>query len=165
MRLFGGDRLQGIMNTLRLEDDIPIENKLLTSTIESAQSKVESRNFSIRKNVLQFDDVMNQQREVIYQNRDEVLKGGDLKDKILQMVSSSIEANIDLFLSGETQDSWDFVGLREHYMGWLTTSEDFNYAVQELSLIHIYRRKHRRGLRFLFGFHLEFPLRCHHACP
>lgn len=67
MRLFGGERMQNMMEALNLEDDMPIENKMLTGTIESAQQKVEARNFGIRKNVLQFDDVMNRQREIIYE--------------------------------------------------------------------------------------------------
>ena len=66
MRLFGGDRINSLMESLGLEEDTPIENKMLTNSIESAQHKVESRNFAIRKNVLQYDDVMNRQREIIY---------------------------------------------------------------------------------------------------
>ena len=75
LRLFGGDRVQALMDTLNLDEDTPIENKMLTSTIESAQKKLEARNFSIRKNVLQYDDVMNQQREIIYGQRRKVLNG------------------------------------------------------------------------------------------
>ncbi|MEG0541403.1 MAG: preprotein translocase subunit SecA, partial [Angelakisella sp.] len=82
MRLFGGDRVQGLMNTLGVEEDMPIENKMLSNTIESSQSKIEGRNFQIRKNVLQYDDVMNRQREIIYGQRKKVLDGEDVSNNI-----------------------------------------------------------------------------------
>ena len=75
MRIFGGERVQGLMDTLGLDEDMPIENKLITNTIESAQKKLEASNFAIRKQVLQYDDVMNQQREIIYKQRQMVLDG------------------------------------------------------------------------------------------
>ena len=75
MRLFGGDRIQTIMDRLNVDEDMPIEASILSNTIENAQKKVEGRNFAIRKNVLQYDDVMNRQREIIYEQRDRVLNG------------------------------------------------------------------------------------------
>jgi preprotein translocase subunit SecA len=86
MRLFGGERIQGLMDTLKLEDDVPIENGMLTNSIESAQKKVEARNFGIRKSVLDFDDVMNRQRELIYGQRAKVLDGDDMSDYIQTMI-------------------------------------------------------------------------------
>ncbi len=82
MRLFGGERVQNLMDSLGLEEDVPIENKLITGTIESAQKKLEASNFAIRKQVLQYDDVMNQQREIIYGQRQKVLDGEDISAKL-----------------------------------------------------------------------------------
>src|SRR5699024_1504561 len=92
MRLFGGERVQNLMNTLGLEDDMPIENRMLTGTIESAQKKLEAQNFGIRKNVLQFDDVMNKQREIIYGQRRKVLNGEDLSATVRTMLDENIKA-------------------------------------------------------------------------
>ena len=77
MRLFGGDRINSMMDSLKIDENTPIENRILSNTIESAQRKIEGRNFGIRKNVLQFDDVMNKQREIIYAQRNKVLDGED----------------------------------------------------------------------------------------
>ena len=134
MRLFGGDRIQNLMNSLGVEDDMPIEAKMLSGTIESAQSKIESRNFQIRKNVLQFDDVMNKQREIIYSQRGKVLDGEDLHDYIMNMIDEGIPATVDNYLADdEVHDDWNLTGLREYYLGWLTTKEDFRYTTQELA--------------------------------
>ena len=105
MRIFGGERVQGLMDTLGLDEDMPIENKLITNTIESAQKKLEASNFAIRKQVLQYDDVMNQQREIIYKQRQMVLDGED----------------------------WDFAALRRHYLNWLCLPTDFNYTAEQLN--------------------------------
>ncbi|MBQ8932523.1 MAG: preprotein translocase subunit SecA, partial [Ruminiclostridium sp.] len=94
MRMFGGERVQGIMQTLGIEEDMPIENKFLTNTIESSQRKVEGRNFSIRKNVLDFDDVMSQQRMTIYTQRAKVLNGEDISDYIKSMIKDTIEESV-----------------------------------------------------------------------
>ncbi|HIY31906.1 MAG TPA: preprotein translocase subunit SecA, partial [Candidatus Evtepia faecavium] len=91
MRIFGGERVQNLMNTLGLEEDVPIENKLITNTIESAQKKLEASNFAIRKQVLQYDDVMNQQREIIYKQRQMVLDGEDISGKLHEMMRQSID--------------------------------------------------------------------------
>ena len=82
MRLFGSDNIAGIMDKLGMEDDEPIEHSLVTKSIENAQKKVEARNFSIRKHVLEYDDVMNQQREVIYAQRKKILRQEDLSGNI-----------------------------------------------------------------------------------
>lgn len=88
MRLFGSERVEGLMDRMGLDDDVPIELGFLSSQIESAQKKVEARNFDIRKHVLQYDDVMNQQRTIIYQQRRQVLEGKDLSEVIAQMRAS-----------------------------------------------------------------------------
>ena len=133
MRIFGGERVQSLMNTLGLEEDVPIENRMITSTIEGAQKKLEARNFSIRKNVLQFDDVMNQQREIIYGQRRKVLDGEDLSGQLRTMLTESIQASVNTFLAGDAADDWDFAALRRHYLGWLCTPADFHYTTEQLN--------------------------------
>ena len=108
MRLFGGERMKGIMDRLNVEEDTPIENKMLSNSIESAQRKVESRNFGIRKNVLQYDDVMNKQREVMYAERMKVLKGEDVHEQVVKYIPDYVRkvvseaVNID-----EMPEKWD----------------------------------------------------------
>ncbi|MDR3644268.1 MAG: preprotein translocase subunit SecA [Clostridia bacterium] len=133
MRLFGGDRIQNLMNTLGIEDDQPIENRMLTNSIESAQRKVEGRNFGIRKNVLQFDDVMNRQREIIYGQRRKVLDGDSMRDYVLNMVKESISRSMEQFIGHDNvADNWNLDGLRNYYLGWLTNENDFQYSRDEL---------------------------------
>lgn len=133
MRLFGGERIQSLMETLGIDENEPIENKWLTNSIENAQRKVEGRNFAIRKNVLQFDDVMNRQREVIYSQRQQVLNGESMKEYILKMIDDSINRSYEQFIGNDpTPDNWNIAGLRNYYLGWLTTEDDFNYSREEL---------------------------------
>ena len=132
MRIFGGDRVQNLMDSLGLDEDIPIENKLITNTIESAQKKLEASNFAIRKQVLQYDDVMNQQREIIYKQRQMVLDGEDISGKLHEMMRQSIDDACANYLNGETADDWDFAGLRRHFMNWLCLPTDFNYTTEQL---------------------------------
>ena len=133
MRIFGGERVQNLMNTLGLEEDMPIENKLITNTIESAQKKLEASNFAIRKQVLQYDDVMNQQREIIYKQRQMVLNGEDISSNLHDMMRQSIDDACANYLNGETPDDWDFAGLRRHFMNWLCLPTDFNYTTEQLN--------------------------------
>ena len=132
MRIFGGDRVQSLMDSLGLDEDVPIENKLITNTIESAQKKLEASNFAIRKQVLQYDDVMNQQREIIYKQRQMVLDGEDISGKLHEMMRQSIDDACANYLNGETADDWDFAGLRRHFMNWLCLPTDFNYTTEQL---------------------------------
>ncbi|WP_458255491.1 preprotein translocase subunit SecA [Dysosmobacter welbionis] len=115
MRLFGGERIQNMMEKFDLDEDTPIENKMLTKAIENAQTTVESRNFQSRKSVLEYDDVMNKQREIIYQQRREVLDGKDLKDTILSMTRNAIADHVAMAF-GEAQ-ALDAVGCREMLRG------------------------------------------------
>ncbi|MDD3894969.1 MAG: preprotein translocase subunit SecA, partial [Syntrophomonadaceae bacterium] len=112
MRLFGSSNIEGVMERLGMDDDMPIENKIISRAIENAQKKVESRNFSIRKNVLEYDDVINQQREVIYGERNKVLDGDDLKATIASMIEDVINEMVNQF-AGEAKfsDEWDLAGL------------------------------------------------------
>ena len=132
MRLFGGERLQLLMDRLNVDESQPIETKMLTSSIESAQRKVEGRNFDIRKNVLKYDDVMNTQRGIIYSQRLKVLNDDNLQDVIQDMIEETVRADVDMYLT-ETDDhaAWNLEGLRDHYLGWVTTPADLAYSPEE----------------------------------
>ena len=133
MRLFGGARVDAVMNMLGVTEDMPIEAKMLTNAVESAQRRLEERNFGIRRDVLKYDDVMNKQREVIYGQRDDVLADGNVRESIIKMIESSIAANVAQYADPTAEhDQWNLDGLRSYYMGWLTTEEDFRYSAQEL---------------------------------
>ena len=133
MRLFGGERITGVMNTLNTPEDMPIESKILTSSIESAQRRVEGKNFQIRKTVLQYDDVMNGQRDLIYKQRGQVLNGEDIKDSIKNMIKDYVASTTSLFLADtEVHDNWNIQGLKDAFAGILTTAEDFNFTPDEL---------------------------------
>jgi len=112
MRLFGAATIDGVMGRLGMDDSMPIENRMVSKGIENAQKKVEGRNFSIRKNVLEYDDVINQQREVIYGERHKILTGENLKDTIASMIDDVINTVVDSF-AGEIKysDDWDLSGL------------------------------------------------------
>ena len=133
MRLFGGERMYAIMETLNVPEDMPMENKILSNAIENAQKRVEERNFGIRKNVLQYDDVMNKQREIIYSQRDQVLTGESVRDSIMKMIDESIEGTVAQFAPNNVpHDDWNLTALREYYRGWLAGGNDFQYTAQQL---------------------------------
>ena len=132
MRLFGGDRIQAMMNSLKVEEDVPIGAKMLSNTIESAQAKVEGRNFAIRKNVLQFDDVANRQREVIYKQRQQVLDGVDISAVISKMVDDTVGETVDRFIgTSDDYHDWNLHGLRDFFLGWAITKDELVYATDE----------------------------------
>ena len=133
MRLFGGERMQNTMEKFKIEEDVPIENKMFSNAIESAQKKVEGRNFAIRKNVLQFDDVMNRQREIIYSQRDSVLNGDNIKEQILTMVKDAIKSTVSKYLPKESsKDDWNLEGLRDYYLNWLIGPDDLQFTPSEI---------------------------------
>ena len=132
VRLFGGDRIKATLEMLRVDEDMPIESKMLTNVIESSQKRVEGRNFAIRKSVLQYDDVMNRQREIIYDQRGKVLAGEDIHPFIEKMKEDTINAVCDMYLGGNIPDEWNLMGLRDHYLGVLTDENTFNYTREEL---------------------------------
>ena len=114
MKLFGSDKVKNMIAALGLPEDEPIEHGMLTKAIENAQKKVEGNNFSIRKRLLDYDQVMNEQREIVYGQRYEVLSGADLRDKIYGMIKSVIEANVNHFISDDQiPEEWDLVGLSD----------------------------------------------------
>ena len=136
MRLFGGDRITVMMDTLKVEEDMPIEAKMLTRIIESSQKKVEGRNFAIRKNVLNYDDVMSAQREIIYGQREKVLSGEDIHEYTLKMISDMISDTVDQYLIDDNiHDDWNLAGLRDRFMGLFTVSDDFRYTTEELEAV------------------------------
>ncbi len=133
MRLFGGERIDRLMETLGIDEDTPIENRLLSNSIESAQRRVEERNFGIRRDVLKYDDVMNRQREIIYGQRDTVLANGNVHDSIVKMVEESIRDNVAQYTAGDDDHTgWNLDGLRSYYHGWLADDSDFRYTPQQL---------------------------------
>ena len=112
MRLFGSSNIEGMLDKLGMDDETPIENKFITRGIESAQKKVEARNFDIRKNVLQYDDVINQQRTVIYDERKKVLLGEDLRETVVSMLDDVVTRTVEYYAGEETySDEWDLEAL------------------------------------------------------
>lgn len=115
MRLFGGERIQGFANRTSLEEDEALESRMLTKTIENAQKQIEGKNFGIRKYVLQYDDVMNKQREVIYAQRKKVLKGEDVSNAIREMIDSIIENTVEAYTTNEHYtDNWNLDKIEEN---------------------------------------------------
>ncbi|MCR5141532.1 MAG: preprotein translocase subunit SecA [Ruminococcus sp.] len=136
MRLFGGDRVTSMMDTLKVDEDMPIQSKMLTGIIESSQKKIEGRNFNIRKNVLNYDDVMNTQREIIYSQRQQVLNGEDIHESIVNMITQFVDDCVNMYLlDDEIHDDWNLEGLKEHLMNLITVESDFNYTPTELENI------------------------------
>ena len=126
MRLFGGERLSNMMTALKTPEDMPITSNMVSKSIESAQKKKEGQNFAIRKNTLNYDDVMNRQRELIYGQRDRVLNGEELKPSIMRMMEESINDSVDFYCSGALkQEDWNVAGLRGKFLGWLCDEDDF----------------------------------------
>lgn len=116
MRLFAPERITKVMDTLGIDENEAIESKMLSGAIETAQERVEGKNFDIRKNVLQFDDVNNQQREIIYKQRDQVLDGSDLRENIMKMMRDVFESVAALYIGdkGNMPEEWDWEGLKDH---------------------------------------------------
>ena len=126
MRLFGGERMQNLVATLNMPDDEPLEHAILTKSIENAQKKVEGNNFGIRKHVLQYDDVMNKQREVIYGERRKVLEGDSLKDHIHDMVSNLVDMNIDTYtMQSKFPEEWDLEAFEAQMINLFNLEENF----------------------------------------
>ncbi|MBR2927264.1 MAG: preprotein translocase subunit SecA [Clostridia bacterium] len=131
MRLFGTDRLQGIVGALKLPDDTPIDAKILSGAIENAQKRIEDANFKRRKYVLSYDDVMNQQRGVVYKQRQDVLNGEDISETVQRMLTSTVEDTVYSYTKAESSADWELDELRAHYLGLLTTDGDFRFDESE----------------------------------
>ncbi|MGO1478181.1 preprotein translocase subunit SecA [Senegalia sp. (in: firmicutes)] len=132
MRLFGSERIKGLVDTLGMPDDEPLEHKLLNKSIESAQSKVEGKNFGIRKNVLQYDDVMNKQREVIYKERRRVLEGEDMKDYIFTMIKDMVDGTVEMYsANSKYPEEWDYEGMENYLSNIFLADEKLEIANKE----------------------------------
>ena len=136
MRLFGSDRILSVVEAMGLPEDQPIDAKILSSSIESAQKRLEGQNFERRKNVLQYDDVMNRQRELIYGERQAVLNGEDIRDKIHKMMYEYIDDGVSKFCSSHIPDEWNIEGLRGYFRGVLCGDDDFRYSIEELEKLN-----------------------------
>ena len=136
MRLFGSEKILSVVERLGLEEDQPIDAKILSNSIEAAQKRLEAQNFNRRKYVLTYDDVMNKQRAVIYQERRDVLDGMDLRDKISRMIDDMVTTAVNTFTPSDIPDDWDFAGLRQHFNGILTGEDDFKYSGTDLNSLH-----------------------------
>ena len=135
LRLFGQSKMERVgamVRALGLPEDEPISAKLLSNSIEAAQKRLENMNFNRRKHVLSYDDVMNQQRNIIYAQRNEVLSGADLHEKILAMITQTVEEVVNAYCSSENPADWNFTELRNTFYGFLFTDEDFHYSDEEL---------------------------------
>ena len=133
MRIFGGERITAMMDTLKVDENTPIQSKMLTGVIESSQKKIEGRNFSIRKNVLDFDDVMSQQRMTIYSQRNKVLNGEDISKNIIDMMNTSIDEAVNMYCSDTVAENWNLDGLRSHFLNLYVMDTDLHYTTEELN--------------------------------
>jgi len=131
MRRFGGDKLKSMMTTLGLSEDQPIQNRIISKTIENAQSKIEGFNFDIRKHILEYDDVMNKQREVIYKKRKEVLKKKEIKSEILDGIHEEIERLVS-FHAVENENEWDIDAMCEKFKTFVECNEDIKKKIDEI---------------------------------
>ena len=144
MRRFGGERVQGILASVSKEDDVPLTFGLLTKQIESAQKRIEFRNFEIRKNVLQYDDVMNKQRELIYSQRRMVLTGADVRQNIMDMLETLVDDAISIYCPGSVlPEEWDVAAMKE-YFGKLVLpkGKELFHGVDVLSMTHESVKEH-----------------------
>ncbi|MBP3571729.1 MAG: preprotein translocase subunit SecA [Clostridia bacterium] len=133
MRLFGNnERIITMIDRMGLDEDTPIEAGILSNTIESAQKKIEDNNFKRRKYVLSYDDVMNQQRTIIYSQRQSVLDDSDLSETMMNMIRGNVKSAVASHTNEGPATEWDFAGLRADLMGYLCTDEDFHYTEEEL---------------------------------
>ena len=136
MRLFGSDRIKGMMETMGLDEDTPIDAKILSGAIENAQKNVESRNYQTRKNVLEYDDVMNTQRKVIYGQRSQVLEGEDLQSQVAHMMEVVAERNVNAAFGEQAHISRsDFLSLLSHFDGICFPKGAWSYTDEALSTL------------------------------
>ena len=138
MRLFNGDRVKAIMDRLKIEDDMPIDSKMISNVIENSQKKVEGRDFGIRKSVFQYDNVMDRQREVIYDQRNKVLDGEDISEQIVNMIGKSIDKTVRKYLpEHEDKKMWNIAGLKEFYLDWVLQEDNLVFTDKELKKVTI----------------------------
>jgi preprotein translocase subunit SecA len=127
LRIFGSGKISGIMEKLGMEEDEPIEHTIISKAIENAQKKVEGHNFDMRKHLLEYDDVMNMQREVIYSQRREVLSGDDLAAVIQDMIADQIKVVVSMFANSRlASEDWEWGGFEEHMLEFFQVTPDWN---------------------------------------
>ena len=158
MRLFGSEKLMGVFNTLGVEDGEQIEHKMLSNAIEKAQKKIENNNFGIRRNLLEYDQVMNEQREIIYEERRRVLDGESMRDSIYHMITEYVENTVDANISPDLEsDEWDLATLEQEIcatipMTFVTPDEAKNMRQKELK--HVLKE---RAVKAYEAKEAEFP--------
>ena len=158
MRLFGSERLMSVFNTLGVEDGEQIEHKMLSGAIEKAQEKIENNNFGIRKNLLEYDQVMNEQREIIYEERRRVLDGENMRESIIHMITEFIENVVDRNVSGDAEpEDWDLAGFNANMRATIpmepVTIEDVRKMDQK-QLKHLLKE---RAVKLYEQKEAEFP--------
>ncbi len=134
MRRFGGERIRSVMDWAGLEDDVPIENRVISKSLESAQVKVEAHHFDMRKHLVDYDDVVNTHRDVIYSERDKILGGSDLESNVRSMVESEIQGVLDGYLNDRTHEDWDVDGLLAELEALLPLPPDLSNADEVFDL-------------------------------
>ncbi len=158
LRIFGAERISGIMNKLGIEEDIPIENRMVSRAIENAQKKVESQNFNIRKQLLEYDDVMNQQREAIYSLRRETLRGDDTKGMIQTIIEELLQRNIQTYLEEDKKEErWDISGLKDFYFRIFNLTPPFeDHEIQSLEFEDLLEKLKTNVTNTYYQKELEF---------
>ena len=158
MRLFGSERLMSVFNTLGVADGEQIEHKMLSNAIEKAQQKIEGNNFGIRKNLLEYDQVMNEQREIIYEERRRVLDGESMRDVIYNMVDQYVDATVDKFTSSEVStDEWDLEGLNREWTGSLELPEITSEEIRKISQKDLREMLKERAAKGYAAKEAQFP--------
>ncbi|MBQ2746363.1 MAG: preprotein translocase subunit SecA [Clostridia bacterium] len=133
MRVFGGDSLKRAMQMTKIVEDGPVDFAIFSNVMERAQKAVESNHFAARRSVLDFDDVINKQRELIYAQRNKVLDGEDITRNIFSMIDSTIDNAVNLYLADEVvHDDWNVEGLKKYTFGWLTEQNDLTFTTEQL---------------------------------
>jgi preprotein translocase subunit SecA len=130
MRVFGGERMQGIMDRLHVDEDTPLESRMVSRSIEGAQSRVEGYNFDARRHVVEYDDIMNKQREIIYGERRKILEGTDTRANLMAMIERTIAEEVPTYCQGRHRDTWDLDGLWERV-------RQYAPALPELSEVNV----------------------------
>jgi preprotein translocase subunit SecA len=142
LRIFGSDRISGLMGRLGMEDDVPIEHRMVSRAIENAQKKVEAHNFEIRKHILEYDDVMNQQRKVIYEQRRQILAGSDLKEEVLGLAEEMLDGALGFYCPEDSYpEQWDLTGLAD------VMASKFSFRMTGLEQRNVTREEFRTQLR------------------
>ena len=159
MRLFGSDRLMDMFNALGVPENEQIEHKMLTSAIEKAQMKIESNNFGIRKNLLEYDQVMNEQREVIYDERRRVLDGESMRETIFKMATDFVENVVDMCISDDADSSeWDLVELNQHLRATIPVNEITPKDVEGLKKKNLKHNLKEEVVKLYEAKETEFPI-------